>query len=111
MSVEIISGRHIPASIVSYEPDSPALRRNKLSELKSPMNGLSWLSLRLGQSVTCIIIIVIHRELGIESRRRGLARCWSHYLDTVSMTLMADSLTVMKLPEISGLLRLWTVKL
>ena len=39
------------------------------------------------------------------------ARCWSHYLDTVSMTLMADTLTVMKLPEISGLLRLWTVKL
>ena len=27
------------------------------------------------------------------------------------MTLMADTLTVMKLPEISGLLRLWTVKL
>ena len=84
MSVEIISGRHIPASIVSYEPDSPALRRNKLSEMKSPMNGLSWPSLRLGQSVTCIIIIVIHRELGIESRSQVLVTLSGHGVNDIN---------------------------
>ena len=74
------------------------------------MNGLGWLSPRLGQAVTDCYSL--SSGLGAEQSAgaRG-ARCWSHYLDTASMTLMADTLTVMKLPEISSLLRLWTVKL
>ena len=75
--------------------------------MNSLMNGLGWLSPRLGQAVTDCYSL----SSGLGAEQSAGARCWSHYLDTVSMTLMADTTTVMKLPEISGLLRLWTVKL
>ena len=77
------------------------------------LHGLGWLSPRLGQAVTdCYSLSSgLGAEQSAGARGARGARCWSHYLDTVSMTLMADTLTVMKLPEISSLLRLWTVKL
>ena len=82
-SIEIMSGRHIPASIVSYEADSQALWGNNEAEQSNQKWSFRWM---VSAGCHCVSVSLsarmIFTELRIESSERSQtgtgARCWSH---------------------------------
>ena len=89
VSMEIISGWHIPA-IVNYEPDSRAYYCSNYAAISDEWSGLTVTASRSGRQLLLITEQTVEWEQWGSEAVSG-ARCWPHYLDTVSVTLIAGS--------------------